>query len=178
MPIYRFIQKKVFVPDPDGNTDVTAEDLNQISEALIEAQPLAPDAVPAWFRYEKLFSDFATAGLSSSIKLLDLDPAGLIHAIKVKHSQAFAGGAIATYTVKVGIAGTLDKYCAAVNVFDAPGDANYDVNLPAAGKPTGESHTVATEILITADATGANLDAATAGAVELWVQMSRAATPA
>ena len=73
-----------------------------------------------------------TAGLTNNITLLTLAPNELIKSITMKHSTAFAGGLIASYTLSIGIAGNLTKYLTAKDVFTAVGDTvNYGaIKLP------------------------------------------------
>lgn len=130
------------------------------------ADPLS--AFPQWVKVSKTYSDLAAAALSNSITLLTLPAGGVVHAVKLKHSTAFAGGAIATYTVEVGPATDTDKYAPPLDVFQAIGASVYEL----AGILGGESHTGTTVIQLTARATGANLDQASAGAVDVWVLYS------
>ncbi len=127
--------------------------------------------VPTWLMVgTRTYSDFATAGLTSSIALFNLAAAGIIHGVKIKHSIAFAGGAIATYTVSVGIVGTVAKYAAAYDVFQAVSGTAFQLSTTVGS----ESHTAGTSIIATATSTVANLDQATAGAVDIWALLSRA----
>lgn len=123
------------------------------------------NAVNYWRKYTLAYSAFSTAGLTNSIDLFTLPAGGTILAVKMKHSASFIGGAIATYTISVGITGTLAKYLAAFNVFQATG-ATVQSHGATIG---GESHTASTLIKATATSTGANLSAATAGSVDVWV---------
>lgn len=126
--------------------------------------------VPCWTKYTFTFSDFSTAATTNSITLFSLRAGGVIHAVKIKHSTAFSGGAIASYTVEAGIAGNTTKYAPAFDVFQATGATTYAITNDG----FGESHTASTTIQITATSTGANLDAATAGSVDVWVLASAA----
>lgn len=132
--------------------------------------PTKADAHPKWFKFTKTFTDLAFAGTSNDIELFSLPAGAVIHAVKQKHSAAFTGGAIATYTTSVGIVGTLAKYAAAFNVFQAPGNTVFQVT----GTIGSENHGAVTSIRIAAVSSGANLNAATAGSVDVWVQISKA----
>lgn len=125
-----------------------------------------PTKVPTWLKITKTFTDFATAGLTNSITIYSLPAKGIIHAVQLNPSTVFSGGAIASYTISVGIVGTVAKYAAATNVFTG-------ATLPAISVLPGiESIGSATDIKATAISTVANLDAATQGSVDIWLLVS------
>lgn len=129
--------------------------------------------VPTWIKVGVgiTATALAAAALTNSITLFSLIPGGVIHAVKIKHSTAFGGGLIAAYTVSVGIAGTLAKYAPAFDVFQAPG-ATVMENSFIGGS---ENQATAVNILLSAFSVGANLDQATAGVVDIWALLSKAA---
>jgi hypothetical protein len=92
----------------------------------------------------------------------------VIHAVKIKHSAAFTGGLISAYTVSVGIVGNLVKYAPAFNVFQAPGNTVQQISSTVGT----ENHGAATSIRLAAVSIGANLNAATTGAVDVWALVS------
>lgn len=114
----------------------------------------------------KTHTDFQTAGLTNTIQLFSLPTKGMIEKIIIKHSTAFAGTSITAYTFKIGITGTLDKYLAPFDVFQAVGDTVWDGSTALLGI---ENFGSATSIKITATSVGANLDQSTAGDVEIWI---------
>lgn len=131
----------------------------------------------------KTFADFSSAGASFDIELFQLPAAGLLHAIKLRHTAAFTGGAISAYTLSIGITGTLNKYMEAQNVFAAPPTTgggrivwapffNYLAASTLASLFAGafghENQLGATSIRLAAVSTGANLNVATAGSVDAW----------
>jgi hypothetical protein len=128
----------------------------------------ASGTAPVWVKVSKVFGDLAAAALTNDIEVLSLGAAGVIHAVKIKHSAAFTGGAIATYTLSVGIVGNLVKYAPAFNVFQAPGNTVFQVSSVVGS----ENHGAATSIRLAAVSTGANLNAATSGAVDVWALVS------
>ena len=136
--------------------------------ALLDAS--LSSETPRWFKFTKTFTTLSAAATTNDIELFSLPAGGVVHAVKIKHSAAFTGGAISAYTVSVGIAGNLVKYSAAQNVFQAPGNT---VFLLTATTGT-ENHGAATSIRLAATSTGANLNAATAGSVDVWVLLSKA----
>jgi len=178
--LFVVLNKKVFTVDPvTGVVRITPEDLNAISEFTLEASPSLPEAVPAWFHYEVTYADLATGATTNNIELVELPAGAIVHAAKVKHGEAFAGGAISAYTLSLGVATDLDRYSGGttVNVFDAPAADNYDVKLPDGGALRGESHDLPWSLRVAAASTGANLSAATAGYAEIWLLLSAAASP-
>jgi len=124
--------------------------------------------VPKWVKFTKTHTNFQAAALTNSIELFSLPAGAIIHAVKIKHSVAFAGGAIASYTVEVGIAGTLAKYASAFDVFQAVSGTAFFIT----GIIGSEDHGAATSIKATATSTVANLDQSTAGSVDVWVLLS------
>jgi len=131
--------------------------------------------VPVWRKYTVGHADFQAAALTNDIELFQLPAKGVVHAVKIKHSVPFAGAGIAAYTLSVGIVGTLAKYAAAFDVFQAAGDTTMLLNwLDYANSTTdGETHAAGgTSIRVAATAVGANLDQSTAGAADIWVLWS------
>jgi len=128
-----------------------------------------PDA-PIWHQYTVESTDLDAAATTNDIELFSLDAGGIIHAVKIKHSVAFTGGIISAYTVSVGITGTLAKYHTAFNVFQAPGNTVQSIET----NTETENHATSVSIRIAAISTGANLNAATGGTVDVWVLISQA----
>ena len=123
-----------------------------------------------WTKYTVLFSDIAAAALTNDIELFQLPAKGVIHQCILKHTQAFTGGAIATYTLSVGIAANFIKYAAAFNVFQAPGNAIFGFNSLQNMEGFGPG---ATSIRVRAVSTVGNLNAATQGSCNIWVLSSK-----
>lgn len=144
-----------------------------ISDAItahnaLEEPHATSNSLPKWLHFSMDFSDFAAAALTSSPEVYSLPAGGVIHAVKIKHSEAFAGGDIASYTISVGIVGTEAKYAAAFNVFQAPGATVQQLT----GTLGTENHGAATSIKATAVSTVGDLDEATDGAVDIWILTS------
>lgn len=121
-----------------------------------------------WTKYTKTFTNLSAAALTNDIELFQLAAKEMIHAVLIKASTAFSGGTIATYTVSVGPTGTLAKYGIALDVKQATGATVFGMNL----LPGIESFSGATSIRIAAISTIANLNAATAGSVDVFVLKS------
>lgn len=119
----------------------------------------------------KDYSDFAAAALTNDIEIYSL-PAGYeIAGAFIKHSTAFSGDAITAYTISIGILGTLNKYQAAFDVFQAVGATVFDITKLTSG--TVENWLEAISIRAAATATGANLDQATAGEVDIYLCLAK-----
>ena len=122
------------------------------------------------YKHTKTYADLATAGVTNNITLFSLGAGQVIHKVKIKHSIAFAGGALASYTISLGITGELAKYATAFNVFQAAAGTTMQLSEG----PWTEDHGAAVDVKIAAVSTGANLDAATAGSVDVWFWISNA----
>jgi hypothetical protein len=126
-------------------------------------------AGPAWVKVGALAAAaFAAAALSNAVNLFQLAPGQIIHAVKLKHTEAFAGGSIASYTVSVGVSGTAAKYASAFDVHQAVSSTAFQLSTTVGA----EDNSSATQIIATATSTGANLNAATAGVVHIWALLS------
>jgi hypothetical protein len=121
-----------------------------------------------WTKYTKTYSDLSTGATTNDIALCSLTAKGVILGIIVKHSTAFVGGAISAYAISIGIVGDLTKYAGVMDVFQAVADTTF-WTIPAFG---AEDFGSATSIRLAATSTGANLDAATAGSVDVYILWS------
>lgn len=125
-----------------------------------------PTLTSQWVKVTKTFSDFSTAGLTNSITVYTLPIKGVIHSVMLSPTTSFSGGTIATYTISVGVGGTLAKYCVATNAFTG-------FTLPAISAIAGvESTSASTSIQATAISTIGNLSAATQGSVDIYLLVS------
>lgn len=125
---------------------------------------------PEWVTLTIPYTLVQTAALTNSLVGFALATKGCIQAVKQKHSVAFTGGAIASVTSQVGIAGTLNKYAAAFDIFQAPGDTAAKKQITS--NIGIESDASPTNILVTFTSTGANLSALTAGSLTVDVLVS------
>jgi hypothetical protein len=116
------------------------------------------------------FSYFSAAALTNSINLFSMLRGTVLHGIKIKHTQAFAGPSISAYTISVGISGSNAKYASAFDVFQPVGSTIYQLS----SNFSGEDDAAVTQITATAVSVGANLSAANAGIVSIWACLSAA----
>lgn len=147
--------------------------LNDV-ETVANPAPLVQDALEKldaaawWTKYTVTYSDLSAASTTNDVELFSLPAGGVIHGVKIKHSTAFSGGSISAFTVSVGITGTLAKYASAFDVFQAVGNTTQQISSTVGT----ENHGASTSIKIAATSTGANIDQATAGIVDVWVMWS------
>lgn len=106
-----------------------------------------------------------TAGATTQdITLLTLPARGKVCAVSVKHSAAFTGGGLTAMTVSLGRTGNTTFYTAANDIFIAPTDLLIqDTSLYKSGTHASEA------VLARFTSTSANVSAATAGSVDIWV---------
>lgn len=137
---------------------------------ILAAKFGAAGPVPSWIKIGAAlpYTSFQVAALTKSNNIYTLPAGGVIHGTKIKHSTLFVGAAIATLTLKLGIAAIHDKYGAAFDVLTAVSGTNFQINSVM----DSESHTAGTNIVLTADSTGANLAALSAGVVDVWALVS------
>lgn len=124
---------------------------------------------PRWRKFTVDESDFTAAATSEHIELFSLEAGGIIHAVKIKHSTAFSGGGAGSVTLSVGIASNTTKYASAFDVFQAVADTT----LQLSDSFNTEDHGSATSIRVEA-VSDVNVGDLTAGAAEIWVQVSEA----
>lgn len=130
-------------------------------------------AQPGWNKVTLTYDQLAAAATTGTATIFSLPAKGIVHQVVAKHSASFTGGAISAYTVQVGVAGTVAKYLAAFNVFQAPGAAvasPASTVTPVSASPI--NFTAATPLIVTATSTSANTEAATAGSVDVWLLVS------
>lgn len=140
-----------------------------IQSSVLVAGPLS--VTPSWTKYTYSHTAFQTAGLTNAVNVLSLPAKAILVDAVIRPTTAFAGGAIATYTLSLGIVGSLTKYIGNSDVMAAvTATLNYRVaNYLVTGL---ESFTGATQIQVNAISSVANLSASTAGAVDIYLLTS------
>ncbi len=108
------------------------------------------------------YSNFQTASLTNTITARTLPQNRSLFSLLVKHSVAFAGGAISSVKLDIGISGDDDKFISQFSVTQAVSDSAQDSTLCL------YAPFAATGITVKATAVGANLSALTAGSVTLY----------
>jgi hypothetical protein len=142
-------------------------------EGVLPTEPIT--ALSRWpgghvtFRFVITHADLTEAsnGTAQAISLLTLPADCAVESVRVKHSAEFSGGGAATLDVKVGIAGTVDKYASAFDLLQAVGSSAQLFAQPMM-MPPGAEGIIAT---ITPDASH-NLAALTTGSVTIAVTIA------
>lgn len=127
-------------------------------------------ASPTWVKYTFAYTALSAAATSNAVTIDSLPAGGVIHAIKIKHSTAFAGTGITAYTIGVGTGGST-TLTSDYNVFQTVASNTFymaDTTLAT------YDNTSTTTIQVIAKSTGANLSSATAGSVDIWLLVSKA----
>ena len=124
--------------------------------------------IPVWFKLTLSHTAFQAASTTNDINLLTLPSAGVVHAVKIKHSLQFTGTGMSSYTISVGITGNLTKYASAFDVFQAVTGTAFQLSNVV----QSENHNSSVSVRIAATS-NVNLDQSTAGTVEVWVLLSR-----
>lgn len=137
---------------------------------LYATTPAPLQSTPAWFKVTDglSFAQFATAGTTASVPLFYLPGGGLILGIKVIPRIAFSGTAITGYTISVGTVSNATQLASAFDMTQVPSSSYFqlsqnfiefdDVNV--------------TTIIAQAVSTGANLNKATTGQVDIYAYLA------
>jgi len=158
----------------DGTASVTAADDDYVlkydhSTGFIGLEaPSVPETL-TWVKASVSYTDFPS-GLGYDVEVYSLPAGYVLHGVKIKHSTAFGGGAISSYTLSVGITGELDRYSSDFDVLQATGDTTFQLSQCF----DSQNHGSATSIKANAKSLGATLDNATAGAADIWLLISDA----
>ncbi len=112
------------------------------------------------------FSAIAAAATASSINLFQLPAGAVLEGTVTKHSAAFGGGGITAYAISIGVSGALDKYSSAFDVLQATSGTAFQLSENF----IMESMVNPTQVILTANCVGANLNAATSGRVDIWAK--------
>lgn len=82
-------------------------------------------SVPRWRRYTVTHAQFQAALFTNDFEIAQIEPAGIVHACKIKHSVAFAGAGITDYKLSVGFSDRLNGLCGDFDVDTAPSATNF-----------------------------------------------------
>lgn len=125
---------------------------------------------PVWTKYTVAYTDLnSTPGTSSSTAFATLPAAGIIHAVKVKHSQAFAGGANTSATMSVGISGDDSRFSKPFDVFQSVGNTAMQHSLQLSGENHGAPTTVYATLSV-----GSDVATLSQGSCDIWLLVSLA----
>lgn len=135
--------------DSDGNT-----------KTIVSPSANSPQIT----KVTKTYADFSAAALTNDIEIYSLLPGERIIANTMYASADFKGGAIASYTISLGITGNFTKYAAAFNAFAGVGTFQDTSNFFI------ESWTANTSVRAQATSTGANLNTANSGSIDFYIE--------
>ncbi len=157
-----------FIPDENVytiNSDYMVRVAGGGTTVSVSGQIVVKSNVIYRTKVDLIYLDFAIAATSNTINLgFSLPAKGIITMTTLQTTSFFSGGLISAYTLELGLTGSTDKYLFAQDVFTDAATPEV-VQLSTAL----ESMSAATVLKITARSTGANLNAATAGAVSIWI---------
>jgi hypothetical protein len=139
-----------------------------------------------WVSITRTYADLAAANVLSNVAIYTLEPKKFVEVAVMKHTAAFAGGGILSYTLSIGAAGTTQYIIPDFDVFNAPSN-NLDDTPPGFALSSGGFNLAAgnggnvafvsfnqpTTVSLFATSTGANLDQATSGAVDVWLKIGQ-----
>ena len=126
------------------------------------------DRNPKWTKYTVSSADLSTAGTTFSVTIFSLAAAEVIDDVIVKHTTAFSGGSISAYTVEVGTSADKDRFMTPFDVFQSVSGTRAKTSSTTQVPNFGTT----TDVVVTATSTGDNLNAATAGSVDVYVRTS------
>jgi hypothetical protein len=140
---------------------------------------LPPSSSPSWIKITKTYTDFSIAASNNTITIYTLPAGGVIIATKVKHSVVFSGGSIAAYLLDgIGVGGNTGKfYGTGFNmtqpVFPTTGLVSSSL-APTNAALLIESQTTTSAITASVSVTGSGalLNQATQGSVDIWLLVS------
>lgn len=130
-------------------------------------------AFPQWFKVQVSHTQLQAAALTNNIELYSLPLGGVIHAVHLKQSTAFAGTGITGYTVSVGIAGQAERFASLYDVKAAVAATTKQISNVVDSPDNGS----ATSIKLFAVSVGANLSSSTAGILEIGLLLSLCTLP-
>jgi hypothetical protein len=130
MPTANF-EVMIDLPDINCPEDTVKEMCRTLkpTSALVDGSSLTIDptgrivngpGAATWHKYTKTAAELWQASPTFDIELFLLPAGAVIQAIKLKHSEAFTGGALSAYTLSIGIGANLAKYMGPKSVYGAP----------------------------------------------------------
>lgn len=153
------------IPGGGGAPTFGAVDLTQ-SSAVTGALPKAnvDTAIARVTKYTISETALTDADTQQDITVYTRAAREVITGVRIKHSAAFTGGGLTAMTVQLGEGASPALYAPAFNIFQAPGDTILDDSdgFAALSHASGA-------VLARFDSTGANVSAATAGSVDIWI---------
>ena len=159
------------LPSPAAGVNLLTQDGVNVPSWTAMPVGTQMSSMPFWLKYVKQYSDFSIGGLTSTITLATLPAGYVVHACKIDHTVAFGGGIVATAILKGFV--SLDQSTSLLdltsrNVFLSPGA----VPTMSVATPYCASDTAVSYFCATLTTTVGLINALTAGAATLWLQVS------
>ena len=115
-------------------------------------------------KYTYDHSDFQASNLTNTITSFSLPAKTLLECVILKHAALFSGPSISSYKISVGIVGDETLFVDNFDVVQTVADQTFEIiDIKYIG-----SFSLATDIVITATAIGANLDQSLTGSLEIF----------
>lgn len=116
------------------------------------------------------YTSFSTAGTSFAYTGFTLPAGYVLSGLIIKHSVAFAGTSITAVTANIGITGDDAKFVNAFDVYQTVSDTAFVYNVPFYLASWANTK----NIIITLNSVGGNLNALTAGNIDLYYRLEKA----
>lgn len=122
-----------------------------------------------WFKFTATFTDLAAAALTNDIQFYDLPAFGAVTSAYTKITQTFTGGTITAYTIGVGYASNHNQLTGnvAINALSGLNVLQSNNSTPIIYSLSGS-----TSLRLYATSVGDNLNQATQGSVDIYLQVS------
>jgi len=123
-------------------------------------------AIPTCTKVTLLFTDFREVDPDQDIEAFELAINEFPVETRIKASTAWTGGGSATATLSAGIAGTLDKFLPAFDIFQPVGDTVRSRDAQASRWPESTAAVTSLRVNLVSDV---NVSLLTAGRLDLYV---------
>lgn len=126
-------------------------------------------STPAWLSpLNFTHTQLQAAATSNNIEAYSLPARGVLEGIIIKPRVAFGGGAIAAYTLSIGLVSDVAIYLPPFSVMSIGATV-----ISLADLMTIENYSSVASIRLAAASVSANLDASTSGSVDIWFKMAQ-----
>ncbi len=162
-----FTQESVLFADSSGFLD--EDNANLSWDSTLKRLSVGGGTVPTWRKFTIAEAALTGASTTEDEALFTASQLEKILGICIKHSAAFTGGGLSAMTVSIGLASDPTFYSDAQDIFQAAGDAvKLDMNTFGSQTMASAGHAVIARFT----STGADVVAATAGSVDIWILTS------
>lgn len=149
-------------PPPDPAVTSGTSDMNWVPwNRLVEG--------PEWHCVTRSYTDFTAEDTSDTDTIFTLPPGGVIHAVKIRHKEAFSGASISAAVVDVGVSGTANKYGTQLDVFQGVSATAMSIKSTIGT----QNNNLNTAIIATLTLTDGNCSELESGIVQFWILWSQ-----